>query len=82
MRNRRMKEKLESGECLDVRKIGEPIDGETFRLMFYRDGVDYCDAEAERWIWSIGRSRAEDKIIASVDARFYNNPMFECLWLR
>jgi len=43
------------------------------------EGMDY--RAGDRAIWSIGRS-ADGRIYASLDARFYDNPRFECLWLR
>lgn len=88
MRNMRMHEKLQSGDCLDVRSIGEPTDDPAvFKLRYYEAGFDYCDAETERWIWSIGRRRRtlenlSDETFAATDARFYQNPDYECLWLR
>jgi hypothetical protein len=77
-----MHEKLNLGECLDVNAIGRPIGGGLFELDSCQMDVDYCDAATEQWIWSIGKSLADGTIVASIDGRFYQNPQYECLWLR
>ena len=82
MKNLRMREKLDLGECLDVNKIGRSIGHGLFILTSYEDGVDYCDAAHDQWIWSIGKDRATGEIVASSDTRFYQHPEYECLWLR
>jgi hypothetical protein len=88
MRNRPMAHALATGKCLDVRKVGEPVDGRSdlFKLNGFIDGVDYCDAENEMWIWSIGKDKQTGDIFAATDARFYSandlEAEYECLWLR
>jgi hypothetical protein len=95
VKNRKMRETLESGECLDVRKEGRlanPADvlGEDsvdvtencFILSRFVEDKDYCDALTESWIWSIGRSKKTGAIFASTSTRFYQNELFECLFLR
>ncbi len=91
MSNKSMQKKLIDGECLDVRKIGEPIDGSgiwpddpprEFKLKGYIDECDYADALTERWIWSIGKRKSDGEIRAATDNRFYQNEDWECLWLR
>jgi hypothetical protein len=79
-----MARKLAAGECLDVRKEGEPIAGSSsdFELRRFVNDVDYCDAELENWIWSIGRREADDRIFAATDGRYYQAEGFECLFLR
>ncbi len=80
-----MKELLEKGTCLDVNKLGTPVEGfedVVWELKYFRDDFDYCDAAKEQWIWSIGRRVTDDRIFAAVDSRFYQNPMFKCLYLR
>ena len=54
----------------------------SWRLAGFVDNVDYCDRESETWIWSIGQRRTDGAIFAAADARFYQHPAFECLWLR
>lgn len=80
-----MKEKLETGDCLDVNRIGtqvEGFEGVAWELKEFIDDRDYCDASGEKWIWSIGRRVTDQRIFAAIDTRFYGNPMFRCLWLR
>lgn len=82
MANLRMQEKLRSGECLDVREEGEVVQPGVYRLRRFVEGVDYCDAETEEWIWSIGRRHRDGAVLASTGTMFYQDPDFECLFLR
>lgn len=88
MRNKAMERKMEAGAVLNVRvmatKIETSVDGRAtlYTIPRYVDDIDYCDAETEAWIWSIGKSYLTGAIIASTDARYYQNPDFDCLWLR
>lgn len=77
-----MEKALQENEALDVRKIGEEISPGVFKLKYFEEGVDYCDARTENWIWSIGKNKTTGEIFASLDTRFYSNKEFECLWLR
>jgi len=79
MHNKAMQRKLESGHCIDV--SGYPRYGGAYILPQFWDGKDYCNAQTERWIWSIGR-RSDGVILASHSTEFYGNAEFECLWLR
>lgn len=54
MRNQAMQRKLTSGECLDVSACRRTAAGD-YVLEGFVDGVDYCDAKLEAWIWSIGK---------------------------
>lgn len=84
-RNRRMCERLNAGECKDVTPFGHVVGGVGIYTLphgFFEEGKDYCDAQTEMWIWSIGRNYADGRIVASTDNRFYQNPDWECLWLR
>lgn len=82
--NRRMAEKIAAGEVIDVNEIGQEISPGVWELRpgEFMDGVDYCDAAGERWIWSVGLENASGKVFASLDGRYYQNPDFKCLWLR
>jgi len=80
--NVRMQEKLEARECLDVRVIGEEIMPGVFLLHDFITEVDYADAQNEAYIWSIGRHRETGEIHASTRGEFYQNPLYDCLWLR
>lgn len=86
MHNKAMKRKLDEGECLDVAKIGTEVKGEgkgrVFQLTRFEDGIDYCIAETEEWIWSIGRRKSDQTVFAATDARYYMCPGYECIWLR
>lgn len=82
MSNLRMREKLDAGECIDVNTIGRSIGSGVFVLKSYVDGVDYCDAANDQWIWSIGKDLLTNEILASTDTRFYQHPQYNCLWLR
>lgn len=84
LRNRAMAEKLDRGEAIDVNMVGDPLPKfpGVWVMDDFLDGMDYCDAEEERWIFSIGRHRVDGKFYAAVDNRFYLNPLFECVWLR
>ena len=46
-----------------------------------KDG-DFCNHKTEEWIWSIGKRRSDGVILASHGSELYQNPEFECLWLR
>lgn len=82
MLNKAMERKLASSEALDVLKVGQEIEPGLYLLREFTDGVDYCDAEKEAWIWSIGKHWDTGVIRAATDARFYQDPAWECLWLR
>jgi hypothetical protein len=82
MANQAMANKLIKGKALDVRTVGHEVEPGVYQLRGYVDDVDYCDAEKEQWIWSIGKRLSDGVILASTDARFYENPDYKCLWLR
>lgn len=84
MMNLRMQEMLKKGEAFDVRQIGEEISNwpNHFKLARFTENVDYCDADAEAWIWSIGKNRKTGEIIASTTVDLYANDDYECLFLR
>ena len=54
LKNRRMQEKLNAAECVDVSQAERTVGGDYLLEEFCHD-VDYCDAREEAWIWSIGR---------------------------
>lgn len=83
MQNRAMRDKLERGECVDLSRCCRLIDGSyLLPLDVWQEDVDYCNAETEGWIWSIGQHRTSGMIQAAHDTRFYQNPDYHCLWLR
>lgn len=80
MVNMRMKEKLSAGEAIDVSKCKRS--GNDYILTSFHADKDYCDADLEHWIWSIGCRKSDGAILASTTTHLYQNPDFECLWLR
>lgn len=80
--NQAMRRKLDALEALDVRALGAEVSPGVFELREFVPDQDYCDAQNEAWIWSIGRRKVDGKIFAAVDPRYYQNSEFECLWLR
>lgn len=87
MLNKAMERKLRNKEAIDVSGCSQAILGKSRHVHYfmpsYTEGMDYCDAKTERWIWSIGRRLVDGQIIASTTVDLYGNPEFyECLWLR
>jgi len=81
MINRAMAEKLQRRLAIDVSKCER--EGPYYVLKEDAElELDYCDAEKELWIWSIGRRLSDGKILASPGSDLYQNPAFECVWLR
>lgn len=78
--NLAMKRKIATRDAIDV--SGFPREGEFYIIQNFQDGVDYCDLKRAEWIWSIGRRKSDGVVLASTNSRFYQNPLFECLWLR
>ncbi len=76
-----MQRKMQAGEAVDVSGFPLNPDGD-YILPDYADDIDYCNSKTEEWIWSIGRHRESGQILASTSQKFYQNPAFECLWLR
>lgn len=82
MENLAMQRKLQTGEALSVLAEGRRIDEAMYELKRFVEDRDYCDPQAERWIWSIGRRFTDGKIFAATDVRFHGDPNFDCLFLR
>lgn len=86
MRNKAMERKLQSGACIDLRDCATPQSGiyliPDVCWEVWKDGTDFCDSWTEEWIRSIGRHKKTGEIVASTTAQFYQNPSYECLWLR
>lgn len=80
MLNLAMQRKLENERCIDVKDCER--EGDYYVLEEFVDDVDYCDSTTETWIWSIGKRHSDGKILASTQGDLYQNPDFECLWLR
>ncbi len=82
MQNLTMERKLRTGEALSVLAEGTKISDGYYELKRFVEDKDYCDPQREWWIWSIGRRFSDGQIFAATDTRFYDNPNFECLFLR
>lgn len=89
VRNQAMQRKHRAGEALDVEQNLHDDQAEAaamgpgvYRIRGFTDDVDYFVRSTEAWIWSIGRRRLDDAIFAATDARFYQDPDYECLFLR
>lgn len=82
MQNLAMLKMLVEGEALDVRRVGVQVAEGIFRLQRFDENKDYCDSVKERWIWSVGKNVFDGRIEASSDTRYYNDPNWECLFLR
>lgn len=78
--NYAMQEKIRTNDAVDLK--GHKKEGKFYILNAYFDGADYCDSATEQWIWSIGQRKSDGVILASTGTEFYQNPDFECLWLR
>jgi hypothetical protein len=79
--NRRMFEKVKRGDAIDVSDNPRTAEG-YYKLGDFLPGIDYCDLRAQAWVWSIGKHKITGKILASTGSDFYQNPAYECLFLR
>jgi hypothetical protein len=78
-----MQEKLAKGEAIDVSPCKRTPEGHYILSEFdENENMDYCDAKAEYWIWSIGKNYATGEILASTNNNFYQNNEYKCLFLR
>ncbi len=91
MQNKAMERKIKSGNAIDLKdceRIDAPSTSEGnhknayYILKDFEDDMDYCDSSSESWIWSIGRRKSDGVILASTTSDLYQNPDFECLFLR
>lgn len=80
MNNKAMERKIQNGECIDLSVY--PNDGKHYIITRFIEDVDYCDAKNETWMWSVGRRISDNVLIASTTTDLYQNPEYECLWLR
>jgi len=39
-------------------------------------------APVDRLVWSVGRRKIDGAIFMAFDARYYDHPKFNCIWLR
>lgn len=81
MNNKSMERKLDRKEAIDISHCEQNDEGDYILSEFISD-IDYCDRYEEEWIWSIGRDLVTNQILASTSNKFYENPGYECLWIR
>lgn len=82
-----MKESLQKCQAIAVDQCGKEVEPGVFLLdermrLHTIDGLDMCVKEREEWIWSVGVSQKDGRLYASTDSRFYQNPDYECVFLR
>lgn len=73
-----------SAATIDVSddELGEEVEDGVYRIQEFVEGADYRETANRRPIMSIGRNKETGEMLAAVDARFYQNPEYECIWLR
>lgn len=76
-----MREKVSKYEAIDISDKPKNKDGDYILNTFIED-KDYCDIKEEFWIWSIGEHIITGEILASTSNKFYQNPDYNCLFLR
>jgi len=82
MKNKAMERKLKSKEAIDLSTFPQTIVGDYVLDDLDFEGMDLCNAETEKWIRSVGKHKQSGFVLASETNKFYQNPDFECLWLR
>ena len=82
MQNLAMKELLAKADCIDLAQLGQEQSDGTFLLEQSFPNFEYIHSTSERWVISIGRRLSDGKILAAFDSRFYQDPNYECVWLR
>jgi hypothetical protein len=81
MLNKAMARKLRKGDAVDISNCPTTKEGYYMLDDFFED-KDYCDAVKEVWILSIGVNYATGQVLASTSSNLYQNPEFECIFLR
>lgn len=82
-KNVRMREKVEKNEAIDLKNNRRTSEGYYILESFDPgDEMDYCDTSTDSWIWSIGQRYSDGVILASTSNVFYQNPDYNCLFLR
>lgn len=81
MMNLAMENKIKKAEALDLSGCERTEEGDYIMESDPGD-FDLCDAKAERWIWSVGKNKETGQIVASLGTKFYQNPAYDCIWLR
>lgn len=79
--NYAMQHKVKKGEAIDLSRFPTTDKGD-FILPEVVEGKDYCDAQREEWIWSIGRHKKSGEIHASTSQKLAFDNDYHLLWLR
>jgi len=74
--NKAMERKLTSGQAIDLSRC--PRKGDFYVLPKVIDGMDYCNAQTEQWIWSIGRHNKSGEILACLGNITFNHALALC----
>lgn len=85
MINKSMELMLGLHECLDLAALGAvQVRPGVWEMLpgTFQEGVDYCHAPTEQWIWSIGTEKTTGKTYAGTTAEFYEDSRYTCIWLR
>jgi len=82
-----MEQKFKRGEAVDLAILSRNFDGDyclgrDSKVLDVIKDKELCDLKQEVWIKSVGRSKETGEIYASVTGKYYDNPAFECVWLR
>jgi hypothetical protein len=94
MNNKAMERAIEFGTCRDI--AGSARIGPYYVIDDFDPDLDYADASAELWVWSIGYAERHlpfawlgstyivpsGTVIASLDNDLYQRDGLHCLWLR
>lgn len=91
--NLSMERALVNGECRDVSACdrtpaGDYILRDEVRAIVIeqdtrnRGDTDFCDANTESWIGSIGLHRDSQVVLAATSGKFYQHSEYDCLFLR
>lgn len=82
VKNPWLRKALRDGRVIDVRQSGTEVEPGVFRIEKFYPGVDYYDSRREAPIFSIGKDVASGEIFAAHDLRFYDDPDYECLYVK
>jgi len=82
MTNLAMRDMLMKGEAIDVSQFDRTRPEGFYVLPDFNGDKDYCDAQRELWIMSIGQHKKTRQILASPTTVLFRHPDYECLFLR
>lgn len=79
--NYAMQNKVLKGEAIDISRFPTTDKGD-YILPEVIEGKDYCVAQSQEWIWSIGRHVQTGEIHASTSQKLAFDDKYELIWLR